>query len=258
MCGASAGREGPTVQVGASIMFAVGRWSPRRQPGLVLAGAAAGVAAAFNTPLAGIVFGIEEMSRSFEVRTSGLIICAVIAAGLTSLALVGNYTYFGTTPTMLADGIDWLAIPICGVVGGLAGGLFSRLVSWRRAECRGRRQFLKQRPVVFALLCGLGVALCGLVSGDMVYGTGYAQVKIALENGGPLPQSFASSSSSPPRDCDERHSGRHFRAIARGRRRDRQPRADFFQSAPMRAMSSSAWSPISRAWCRRRSPPSSS
>ena len=81
LCGASAGREGPTVQVGASIMFALGRMSPRRQPGLILAGAAAGVSAAFNTPLAGIVFGIEEMSREFEVRTSGLIIGAVIAAG---------------------------------------------------------------------------------------------------------------------------------------------------------------------------------
>ena len=59
LCGASAGREGPTVQIGASILFAVGRMSPRIQPGLILAGGAAGVAAAFNTPLAGIVFGIE-------------------------------------------------------------------------------------------------------------------------------------------------------------------------------------------------------
>jgi H+/Cl- antiporter ClcA len=111
LCGASVGREGPTVQIGASIMFALGRFSPRRQPGLILAGAAAGVAAAFNTPLAGIVFGIEEMSRAFETRTSSLIITAVIAAGLTSLALMGNYTYFGTTDLALRHGMDWLAIP---------------------------------------------------------------------------------------------------------------------------------------------------
>ena len=54
LCGASAGREGPTVQVGASIMFAIGRFSPRRQPGLILAGAAAGVAAAFNRRRTGL------------------------------------------------------------------------------------------------------------------------------------------------------------------------------------------------------------
>src|ERR1700761_2144286 len=128
LCGASVGREGPTFQVGASIMFAIGRMSPRRQAGLILVGASAGVAAAFNTPLAGIVFWIEEMSRALESRTSGLIIGGVIAAGLTSLALVGNYAYFGVSTAMLRDGVDWLAIPLCGVVGGLAGGVFSRVV----------------------------------------------------------------------------------------------------------------------------------
>jgi H+/Cl- antiporter ClcA len=191
LCGASVGREGPTVQVGASIMFAIGRMSPRRQPGLILAGAAAGVAAAFNTPLAGIVFGIEEMSRAFEARTSGLIIAAVIAAGLTSLALVGNYDYFGSSSTMLRNGTDWLAIPVCGVAGGLAGGVFSRLVIEIARGLPGRLGLLaKRHPLAFALACGLGVALCGLASGDMIYGTGYAQVKGALENDMPLPWDF--------------------------------------------------------------------
>jgi H+/Cl- antiporter ClcA len=191
LCGASVGREGPTVQVGASIMFAIGHMSPRRQPGLILAGAAAGVAAAFNTPLAGIVFGIEEMSRAFETRTSALVIAAVIAAGLTSLALVGNYDYFGSSSTMLRNGTDWLAIPLCGVAGGLAGGAFSRLVIAMARGLPGRLgQLLKRYPLAVAPACGLGVALCGLASGDMIYGTGYAQVKAALENATPLPWDF--------------------------------------------------------------------
>jgi H+/Cl- antiporter ClcA len=191
LCGASAGREGPTVQVGASIMFALGRFSPRRQPGLILAGAAAGVAAAFNTPLAGIVFGIEEMSRAFEARTSGLIIAAVIAAGLTSLALVGNYAYFGSTPAMLRNGLDWLAIPVCGIAGGVAGGLFSRIVIMVARGLPGALgRVIKANPIPFALVCGLAVALCGIASGDTVYGTGYSQVKVALEGATPLRADF--------------------------------------------------------------------
>ena len=116
------------MQVGASVMYFVGNISPRRQRGLVLAGAAAGVAAAFNTPLAGIVFGIEEMSRSFETRTSGLVIGTVLCGGLVSLAWLGDYNYFGTNTIALHGASVWLAVPLCGVAGGLAGGLFSRLV----------------------------------------------------------------------------------------------------------------------------------
>ena len=70
----------------------------------ILAGGAAGVAAAFNTPLAGVVFAIEELSRSFEEHTSGTILAAVIIAGVTSLSLVGNYTYFGQTSAVLGNG----------------------------------------------------------------------------------------------------------------------------------------------------------
>ncbi|WP_298271337.1 chloride channel protein [uncultured Bradyrhizobium sp.] len=192
LCGASVGREGPTVQIGASIMFALGRFSPRRQPGLILAGAAAGVAAAFNTPLAGIVFGIEEMSRAFETRTSSLIIGAVIAAGLTSLALMGNYTYFGTSATALRNGADWLAVPLCGVAGGLAGGLFSRiLIAMARGFANPIGRTIKSYPVGFAAICGFAAAICGIASDGAVYGTGYQQVKSALEAGSQLPGSFS-------------------------------------------------------------------
>jgi H+/Cl- antiporter ClcA len=192
LCGASVGREGPTVQIGASIMFALGRFSPRRQPGLILAGAAAGVAAAFNTPLAGIVFGIEEMSRAFETRSSSLVIGAVIAAGLTSLALMGNYTYFGTSAMGLQNGVDWIAVPVCGVAGGLAGGLFSRiLIAMAQGFANPVGRAIKRYPLAFAVICGLAAALCGVASDGAIYGTGYSQVKAALESGSQLPESFS-------------------------------------------------------------------
>jgi H+/Cl- antiporter ClcA len=107
------------------------------------------------------------------------------------LALTGNYTYFGSSAVSLARGTDWLAVPACGVVGGLAGGLFSRFVI---AMARGFKhplgRVLKGHPLWFAFACGLAVAICGLVSGDTIYGTGYGQVKTALEQGSQLPQGF--------------------------------------------------------------------
>lgn len=183
LVGASTGREGPTVQVGASVMFAMGRFSKRHQPGLILAGAAAGVAAAFNTPLAGIVFGIEEMSRSFEVRASGLVIGTIIAAGLTSLAFMGNYTYFGSSDAILPFGFNWISIVVCGVAGGLLGGIFSRVLILFAFGFPGRAgTWIKTNPVSFAAFCGLAVAVCGIISGGAVYGTGYEQARQALHD----------------------------------------------------------------------------
>ena len=190
--GASIGREGPTVQIGASIMFAAGRLAPHRQPGFVLAGAAAGVAAAFNTPLAGIVFGIEELSRSFEVRTSGLVIGTVIAAGLTSLALLGDYAYFGHASAGLGFGAAWLAIPVCGIAGGVFGGVFIRVSK----ACAKRmpnpfRLSPRAHRLTVALALGLIVAACGWLSGGATYGTGYEQAKAILHGEGAATGWFA-------------------------------------------------------------------
>jgi len=192
LCGASIGREGPTVQVGASIMFAIGRLSPRRQPGLLLAGASAGVAAAFNTPLAGIVFGIEEMSRSFEARTSGIILGAVIAAGITSLSIQGDYTYFGTTGAVLGGTLQgWFAVPVLGILGGLLGGGFSRVLILFGAGLPGRAGILiKRHPVLFAALCGLVVVVCGLLSDGAAFGTGYTQARGLVQGQGAVPNVF--------------------------------------------------------------------
>ena len=167
--GASIGREGPTVQVGASIMLAVGRLLrvPRLEleRALVLAGGAAGVAAAFNTPLAGVVFAIEELSHSFEARTSGTVLTAVIVAGITTLALVGNYSYFGHTSAELNLGRGWLAVVLCSVAGGLCGGLFSAALIRAQHGLPGRAgQALMRHPVAFAALCGLALAAIGIAS----------------------------------------------------------------------------------------------
>ncbi len=175
--GASIGREGPSVHVGASIMYGVGRLArfPRHdlERGLILAGGAAGVAAAFNTPIAGIIFAIEEMSRSFEERTSGTMIIAVILAGMTALAIKGNYTYFGTTQAAIAASA-WPAVLVYGILGGLFGGLFSATLI---AGTRRIAPLVARYPYRVALGCGLAIALLGTLSGYTTFGTGYDEAK---------------------------------------------------------------------------------
>lgn len=185
-CGASVGREGPTVQVGASLMRAFGDWLklPRRdlRRGLVLAGGAAGIAAAFNTPLAGVVFAIEEMSHSFEARASGTVFTAVIIAGATTLALAGNYSYFGRTTAQLALNNGWIVVLACSLAGGLLGGLFSAIIVKAADGFPGAvGRAIARYPVMFAASCGLIVAAAGIMSDGQTYGTGYAQARSALE-----------------------------------------------------------------------------
>ncbi|MBO1326932.1 chloride channel protein [Acetobacter suratthaniensis] len=182
LAGASIGREGPTVQVGASIMHMVGRQAGMTNVtgihALIKAGGAAGVAAAFNTPLAGIVFGIEELARSFEQRTSGTMLTCVVISGVTAIALMGNYTYFGHTYSAVPVGASWLAVLACGVLGGLSGGMFSALLVRVSRGVPGRLgAFISRRPVLFAALCGLVLAVIGLVSDGITYGTGYTQAR---------------------------------------------------------------------------------
>ncbi len=181
-CGASIGREGPTVQVGASIMLAFGGIMHRQQRGLILAGASAGIAAAFNAPLAGVVFAIEELSRSFESRTSGLILTATILAGLTATQLSGNYSYFGTSTGSVVTGYDWIALLVVSVLGGALGGLFSRLVVAFNLNPSLKSVLRRDKyPIAFALLCGVGISLCGYLSMGATFGTGYQQAFSILQ-----------------------------------------------------------------------------
>ncbi len=149
LSGASIGREGPTVQIGASIMMQSARFGGMEQArGLILAGSAAGIAAAFNTPLAGVVFAIEEMGRAYAARTNGLVLSAVILAGLASLGLVGNYNYFGLTTVTASTGGDWVLVIACGVIGGAFGAAFSAL-----ALELGRRVRRRVQKLPFATRC---------------------------------------------------------------------------------------------------------
>jgi len=191
LSGASIGREGPTVHVGAAIMFSLRRFVRFRlydmERVLIIAGGAAGVAAAFNTPLAGIVFAIEELSRSFEVRTRGLMLAGVVMAAIISIAILGDYTYFGSTSATIDLKDAVVPVLVCGIFCGFLGGIFSlTLIQGNRwiAPFRGRN------PYFVAAMCGLGIAIIGYYSGHLTYGSGYGEAKAIMDNTGEIPTDY--------------------------------------------------------------------
>lgn len=186
--GASVGREGPTVQISASIMVGVHRLlGVPITSGVLIAGGAAGVAAAFNTPLAGVAFAIEELAAAYEQRVAVLVMGAVMISGMVSLGLAGDYLYFGAMRDILPVGTVLLAAPVVGIAGGLAGGCFSRLVLAMSGSARRPWAVARARPVRLAALCGLVVGLLGVASGGATWGTGYEATRAMVEgHGGPL------------------------------------------------------------------------
>lgn len=186
--GLSAGREGPSVQIASGVMHSARRFlspdSAIRDSGLILAGGAAGIAAAFNTPLGGVMFAIEELSRRPEDRRSGLLMAAIILAGLMAVSVYGNSTYFGT---IRVDQISWdLLWPglLIAVLSGVAGGMFARvLIHSLHTESRHWiHQFRRNSPIWFAGACGLLVALVGLGTDGATFGSGYSHTRAMLEN----------------------------------------------------------------------------
>jgi len=195
LCGASIGREGPTVQVVAGIVRTLTRGlkgGPGRRA-IIIAGGAAGVAAAFNTPVAGVVFAVEELSKSFERRTNMAVILIVVVSGFAAYALQGDYAYFSVRQGGASLTPAWIAAPVIGLVGGVMGGLFARILGaligpgdnpvgrWRRGH-----------PVLFALGCGVIAALVAVLSGGLTFGAGYDEANALLQGHPGQGLSFAS------------------------------------------------------------------
>jgi H+/Cl- antiporter ClcA len=119
-----------------------------------------------------------------------LVLVAVIAAGLTSQALLGDYTYFGVATGIMDMRTQWLAVIVASIVGGVGGGLFSRFLILMADGIPGAvGRFIASHAIVFAFGCGLLVALAGLASKGTIFGTGYIEAKMVLD-GHPMPWLF--------------------------------------------------------------------
>ncbi|MBC7458447.1 MAG: chloride channel protein, partial [Bdellovibrionaceae bacterium] len=191
IAGASIGREGPTVQISASIFSWVGhkmkKFSVHIDPqSYLIAGGAAGVAAAFNTPLAGVTFALEEIADGVFSQFKQPVMFSIIIAGITAQAFVGDYLYFGHPTTIKPTLIVIPEALLIGVVCGLLGGLFARILAQKDFK------FKFKHWAITAFVCGIICSLIALFSNGLSSGSGYEVVKQFMDNDqGQIPILFA-------------------------------------------------------------------
>lgn len=131
--GGAVGREGPTLQISASLFYILGNKFRRFTQQVsfdiwILAGAAAGLAAAFNTPLGGIVYAIEELASKHFNRMKTIVLWSVVISGLVSQWLVGSYLYLGNPVVGTINFYEIPAAIVVGIVGGLIGSGFAHFL----------------------------------------------------------------------------------------------------------------------------------
>lgn len=192
LCGASVGREGPSVQVGAAVMLMWGKYCRDHKLAfkgltineLIAAGAAGGLAAAFNAPLAGIIFAIEELGRGKALRWGRRVLFVVLITGLILVAIQGNNPYFPRyhSVSTIDNLILWLlgCSLICGIFGGIFSFLLAKGISYFLPLLFA--QWVKKHPIYTALLLGFILAIIGFYCQGQTYGTGYSIVTTGLDN----------------------------------------------------------------------------
>lgn len=186
-CGASIGREGPSIQIGAAAMV---YWAYRlagrarvSAESLVIAGGAGGLAAAFNTPLAGIVFAMEELARGRTMRSSWFVLMSILGAGFLSLAFQGNYEFFPIY--MHTESVaGFVSLFALSAVCGLFAGFMAWLLLHGLPSLLPKSVNARQAAIVAAGI-GLALALLALMTEGASLGTGY-QVGSELLNADPM------------------------------------------------------------------------
>jgi len=163
--GGAIGREGPTIQIAASVFRKVNQvlpaWWPKvAKRNMIITGAAAGLAAAFNTPLGGIVFAIEELTKTHFSYFKTAIFSSVIIAGLTAQGILGPYLYLGYPKIDRLSAFIFLGVILVAIISGLLGSGMSKLIlvimKWKSRFKFNREHILY---VVCCALIMVGLAL---------------------------------------------------------------------------------------------------
>ncbi|MBP1163685.1 H+/Cl- antiporter ClcA [Chryseobacterium sp. PvR013] len=174
--GGAVGREGPTIQIAGSVFRKVNEYLPEWWPkiskkNMIMTGAAAGLAAAFNTPLGGIVFAVEELSKTHINYFKTALFTAVIIAGLTAQTLAGSYLYLGYPKTNDVSLMVMLPIILVAATAGILASQLSvvmlTLNSWKKKKLKTDKS-----NVIFLIICALIIASIAYFINREILGSG--------------------------------------------------------------------------------------
>src|SRR5215831_584646 len=189
--GASLGREGPTVQICAAIASVLGRSfaiSRRRLQNLIPVGAAAGLAAAFNTPIAAVTFTLEEILGQAASRPLGSIVIAAVIAAVIERAILGEHALFNVPAYRLNRPIELIFYAVLGLCAGVAAVIFNETLLRLRLFFK-RQTVLPQWATPGAgglILGGIGIVALYLTGSSSIFGVGYGQLGVVLQTSLPL------------------------------------------------------------------------
>lgn len=173
--GGAIGREGPTIQISGSIFRFVNQLLPKWWPkisirNMIMTGAAAGLSAAFNTPMGGVVFAVEELAKIHLNYFKTALFTAIIIAGLTAQSLAGSYLYLGYPKT--AGITAWVTFPVlavalvCGLLSSYLSTVMLRISRWKKNLKTDRQQ------IIFLVLSALLVAALSFFFSREILGSG--------------------------------------------------------------------------------------
>ena len=174
------GREGPSVQVGAGIASVLGRWlglRPEKVKALIPVGAAAAIAAAFNTPMAAVLFALEEVVGDLHAPVLGSVVLASATSWAVLRLLLGNSPLFHVPSYELVHPLEFGIYAVLGVAGGFLSVAFTKLLLGMR------KRFLllpKKTRWWHPVVGGVMVGLMGWFV-PQVLGVGYSYVGAALD-----------------------------------------------------------------------------
>lgn len=176
--GGSAGREGPIVQIGSAIGSTIGqvfRLSGNRVKVLVGCGAAAGISAVFNAPIAGVIFSLEIILGDFTIKTFSPVILASVLASVVSRYFLGNNPAFNVPHYTLVSAWEIPMYILLGVLAGIVAVIFIKGLYWTEDIFEGWKIPDLAKPAIGGLLLGFA----GLLT-PQIFSDGYEAISAAL------------------------------------------------------------------------------